>query len=222
MKLAIFGSGIGSTAETIMDMASLVVTNNPNAGIVKKAKDAGVPVEIVTREGKSLDQFGEELLQILKKYQIEFISQNGWELLTPANVIAEFEGRITNNHPAPLDPGYPDFGGKGMKGLAVHQAVLNFAKAVNRPFKSEIDIHLITDEFDKGELVAMREVEIMPDDTAETLQLRLKKIEKQLMKDFWIEVKRTGKITTIKRDSRVIRPGEEDILKQLKTQEALS
>src|ERR1700741_1696313 len=121
MKLAIFASGKGSTAEAILDKASLVITNDPEAGVIERAKNAGVPVEIVEREGKALEQFGEELLKVLKKYDIEFISQNGWELLTPGNVIKVFEVSITNNHPAPLDPVYPDFGGKGMKGLAVHQ-----------------------------------------------------------------------------------------------------
>jgi phosphoribosylglycinamide formyltransferase 1 len=221
MKLAIFGSGIGSTAEAIMDVASLVVTNNPHAGIIEKAEKAGVPVEIVDREGKSLEQFGEELLKVLKKYDIEFISQNGWELLTPGNVIKEYEGKITNNHPAPLDPGFPDFGGKGMKGLTVHQAVLNFAKSINRPFKTEIDIHLITEEFDKGELVATREVEILEDDTAETLQARLKKAEKELMKDFWEEVGKNGKIEIIKRGERVIKSDETGLLEKAK-QEAIA
>lgn len=218
MKLAIFASGIGSTAEAIFNLASLVITNNPDAGIIDKAKQAGLPVEIVEREGKSLEEFGKELLKVLKQYDIEFISQNGWELLTPANVIKEFEGRITNNHPAPLDPGYPDFGGKGMKGLTVHQAVLNFAKAVNRPFNSEIDIHLVTEEFDKGELVAKSEVEIKPEDTPETLQIRLKVVEKQLMKDFWEKVEDTGKIEVLKREKRVILPNEEKILDNAKNE----
>lgn len=216
MNLAIFASGLGSTAEAIFDKASLVVTNNPNAGIIEKAKQAGLPVEIVERNGKSLEEFGEELLRVLKKHQIEFISQNGWELLTPGNVIKEFEGKITNNHPAPLDPGYPDFGGKGMKGLAVHQAVLNFAKSVDRPFNTEIDIHLVTEEFDKGELVAIREVGIMPDDTPESLQMRLKEVEKKLMRDFWEEVAKTGKIEVIKREGRVVKQGEEQILEKAK------
>lgn len=216
MKLAIFASGIGSTAEAILNMASLVVTNNPGAGIIERAKNAGVPVEVVVREDKSLEEFGEGLLRVLKKHEIKFISQNGWELLTPSNVVTEFEGRITNNHPAPLDPGFPDFGGKGMKGLAVHKAVLNFAGAVNRPFKTEIDIHLVTEEFDKGELAALSEVEIMPGDTAQSLQTRVKEMEKLLMKDFWSKVEETGGIEPIKRRQRVILPGEDKILEEAK------
>ena len=216
MKLAILASGTGSTAEAIFDKASLVVTNNPHAGIIERARQVGLEVEVVEREGKSPEEFGEELLEVLKKHQIEFISQNGWELLTPANVVKAFEGKITNNHPAPLDPGYPDFGGKGMKGLAVHQAVLNFSKLVNRPFNTEIDIHLITEEFDKGELVAMREVEIKDSDTAESLQMRLKEVEKQLMRDFWDEVEEVGKIEVIKRTERVIRTSETELLSRSK------
>lgn len=221
MRLAILASGKGSTAEAIFDKASLVITNNPQAGIIEKAKLAGLAVEVVEREGKSLEEFGKELLQVLKKHQIEFISQNGWELLTPGNVIKEYEGKITNNHPAPLDPGYADFGGKGMKGLVVHQAVLNFKKTVDRPFNTEIDIHLITEEFDKGELVAIREVEIMPGDTPETLQARLKEVEKNLIRDFWDEVDKTGKIETFKRERRVILPSEVEILQKAK-QEAIT
>lgn len=216
MKLAILASGTGSTAEAIFDKASLVITNNPHAGIIERAKKFGLPVEIAERNGKSLEEFGEELLQVLKKYDIEFISQNGWELLTPVSVVKAFEGRITNNHPAPLDPGFPDFGGKGMKGLAVHQAVLNFAHSVKRPFKSEIDIHLVTEEFDKGELVAIHEVEIKDGDTAESLQMRLKEVEKQLIKDFWDEVEETGEIEVIHRKDRVVLSEEVAILEKAK------
>jgi len=215
-KLAILASGNGSTGEVLLDIASLVITNNPRAGIIEKAKNSGIPVEVVLREGKSLEEFGEELLNVLKEYKINYISQNGWETLTPGNVVKAFEGRITNNHPAPLDPGHPDFGGKGMKGLAVHQAVLNFAKKINRSFKTEIDIHLITAEFDKGELVAKADVEIKPDDTAESLQTRLKEVEKELLKEFWGKVKETGEIKTIKREERVILPEEKVLSEEVK------
>ncbi len=218
MKLAIFGSGIGSTAEAIFDKASLVVTNNSNAGIITKAKQAGLDVEVIEREGKSLEQFGEELLQVLRKHQIEFISQNGWELLTPSNVIKEFEGRITNNHPAPLDPGYPDFGGKGMKGLVVHQAVLNFFHKVKRGFNTEVCIHLVTPDLDKGHLLAYEPVEILDNDTAETLQTRVKEIEKKLMMEYWVNVEKDGELVPIQRDARLIKDEEFGILEEAKTE----
>jgi len=218
MRIAILASGAGSTAEVLFGKAAVVITNNPQAGVIEKAKSAGIPVEIVSNNFNDLEQFGKDILAALDKYNFDFISLNGWERIIPTNVLKRYAGKITNNHPAPLDPGHPDFGGKGMKGLAVHRAVLNFAKAVNRPFNTEIDIHLITEEFDKGELVAMREVEIKDGDTAESLQMRLKEAEKQLMKDFWYMVETIGNIEVIKREKRVILSGEESILEKVKAE----
>lgn len=212
MKLAIFASGKGTTAEVLFKYASLVVTNNPQAGIIQKAKNVGIPVEIVEKKDLNLEQFGERVIEILGKYNFDFISQNGWEMITPVNVCSKYKGRITNNHPAPLDPGFPDFGGKGMKGLAVHKAVLNFFHKVKRPFNTEVCIHLVTPELDKGELLAFEPVEILESDTAETLQSRVKEIEKKLMVNFWNNVEKAGKLIPIQREERLIKPEELGIL----------
>ncbi len=218
MRLAIFASGTGSTAEVLFKYTSVVLTNIPDAGVVERAKNAGVPVEIVERDGLSLEQFGEKILEVLSKYDFDFISQNGWEALTPGNVCAKFEGKITNNHPAPLDPGYPDFGGKGMKGLAVHQAVLNFSKKIQRPFNSEICIHLVNAQLDKGELLAIMPVEIKEGDEARTLQERVKEVEKGLISDFWGKVEKSMVLTPIQRGERLILPEEVTILEMAKAE----
>lgn len=204
MKLAILASGTGSTAEVLFKYASVVITNNPSAGVIQRAKNAGISVEIVEKNG--LD------LEVLGKYSFDFITQNGWEMITPSNVCQKYAGKITNNHPAPLDPGHPDFGGKGMKGLIVHQAVLNFFTKVKRPFNSEICIHLVNPELDKGELLAYKSVEIMENDTAQSLQARVKEVEKRLIAQFWEKAERDGKLIPIQRESRLIRPEEFGIL----------
>jgi phosphoribosylglycinamide formyltransferase 1 len=218
VKLAIFASGTGSTAEILFSKAAVVLTNIPDAGVIEKAKRSGVPVEIVERGELSLDEYGEKILQSLSKYNFDFISQNGWEMLTPAAVCQNYEGKITNNHPAPLDPGYPYFGGKGMKGLAVHQAVLNFYYRVKRPFNSEICIHLVNSELDKGELLAYEPVEIEEGDTAENLQYRVKEVEKRLIADFWEEVEKSGNLIPIKRSERLIKEEEFGMLDEAKSQ----
>ena len=218
MKLAIFAPGTGSTAEILFKYASVVLTNIPNAGVIEKAKNAGVPVEIIERDGLSLEQFGERILEVLSKYEFDFISQNGWEALTPPNVCARYAGKITNNHPAPLDPGYPDFGGKGMKGLTVHQAVLNFSKKIQRPFNSEICIHLVNAELDKGELLAIMPVEIKQNDEAQTLQDRVKEVEKGLIADFWRKVEINMTLTPIQRGERLILPEEISLLEMAKAE----
>lgn len=216
MKLAIFASGTGSTAEVLFKYASVVLTNVPNAGVIKKAKIAGIPVEVVEKDGMNLDQYGEKILDVLSKYSFDFISQNGWEMITPRNVCEEFAGKITNNHPAPLDPGYPDFGGKGMKGQVVHQAVLNFSKKMDREFKSEICIHLVNEELDKGGLLAFEPVEILDGDTAESLQERVKEVEKVLIAEFWEGIEKAGDLVPLQRNERVIKEEEFGILEEAK------
>lgn len=218
MKLAILASGIGSTAQVLFDCASVILTNNPNAGIIERARNLGIPVEIVEKNDLNLEEFGEKIIAALSKYDFDFISQNGWEMITPGNVCKKYEGKITNNHPAPLDPGHPDFGGKGMKGLAVHQAVLNFFHKVNRPFNTEICIHLVTSDLDKGQLLAYEPVEIMDQDTPEILQARVKETEKKLMGEFWGNVEKTGKLVPIQRTERLIKEEEFGILDEAKAQ----
>lgn len=221
MKIAIFASATGSTAEVLFRYAAVVVTNVHDAGVIEKAKKAGIPVEIVERDGLTLEQFGEKILEALGKYEFDFISQNGWEALTPASVCQKYAGRITNNHPAPLDPGYPDFGGKGMKGLVVHQAVLNFSRKIQRPFSSEICIHLVNEQLDRGELLAIMPVEIKGNDDAQTLQDRVKEVEKELIADFWGKVEGSMVLNPIQRGERLILPEEVSLLEMAKV-EALS
>lgn len=216
MKLAIFGSGSGSTAEVLFKYTVVVLTNNPNAGIIEKARSAGIPVEVVEKDGMNLDQYGEKILEVLSKYQFDFISQNGWEMITPVNVCEEFAGKITNNHPAPLDPGYPDFGGKGMKGLTVHQAVLNFAHKIQRPFNTEICIHLVNEELDKGELLGYVPVEILEGDTAQVLQDRIKEVERKFNVEFWNQVERDGQLKPMQRAERLILEDEVGLLAEAK------
>jgi len=218
MRLAIFASGTGSTAEVLFKYASVVLTNNPQAGVIEKAKNAGISVEVVERKELSLEQFGEKIIEVLRKYQFDYISQNGWEMITPVNVCKKYAGRITNNHPAPLDPGFSDFGGKGMKGLTVHQAVLHFAHKIQRPFNSEICIHLVNEELDKGELLGYAPVEILEKDTALILQDRLKEIEKKFNVEFWGEVERIGGLKPIQRAERLILENEVGLLAEAKAQ----
>lgn len=216
LKLAVLASGKGSTAQVLFKYASVVLTNNPEAGVIEKAKKAEVPVEIVEKNGLNLEQFGEKILEILSKYTFDFISQNGWEMITPANVCKKYKGAITNNHPAPLDPGHPDFGGKGMKGLVVHQAVLNFFHSVKRPFNSEICIHLVDEELDKGNLLAYEPVEILENDIPESLQARVKEVEKKLIAKFWDKVEMVRALVPIQRPKRLILPEEFGILDEAK------
>ncbi len=229
LNLAILASGSGSTGEGLFDKAVVVITNNPSAGVVDRAKKYHLPCEIMPRAkfnvldstGEvdvvlSREKYGAALIEIFQKYNVSFISQNGWSILTPANVITAYKNHIVNSHPGPLDPGHSDFGGKGMHGLAVHGAVLNFAKMIKRPFKTEVTLHKVTEKYDEGKLLAYTQVEIKPDDNPESLQERVKEAEKQQLIAFWAGVEKTGQLIEIDRPERLILPGEEEFLIEAK------
>lgn len=231
LNLAILASGSGSTAEPLFESASLIVTNNENAGIRERAQRSGIDCIVLSRKeylvykpNGEIDQeasrikYGQSLLAAFRIYEVTHISQNGWSIMTPINVLQAFSDKVINSHPAPLDPGFSDFGGIGMHGLAVHAAVLNFKRMINRPFEyTEVVLHQVTPEYDKGLAVAATLVPIDPNDTPESLQQRVKEAEKIQNKNFWNQVQQSGGvIKPIYRTQRLIYPVEEPILEEAK------
>lgn len=218
-----FISGEGTTMEAgiaavrneeVSDLkAACVVSSSYDIGGIRKASDQLVPVVVVRREdfrdesGKiNLKKYGRQLLSILKEYEATLITLNGWRYLIPENVIEEYEGRIFNQHPGSV----PEFGGKGMYGIRVHAARLNFLRAVGRDFWTEAVIQKVDKKFDEGAVVKSKKIEILPDDTPESLQKRVLSVEHELfvgfLKDF-----ASGNIREIERRSLVL-SGEEHIL----------
>lgn len=165
LRLAIFISGGGTTAEAIIKACKngelqgispcLVISSRKNAGGINITKGLGIPTFVVgPKKYKTSKQFGEALLALLKKYQIDIISQNGWLPLTPTNVVTAYRGKIINQHPGPLDPGRKyDFGGKGMYGARVIGARLIYSWLTKRDFWTEATTHLVTDKYDEGNLL---------------------------------------------------------------------
>jgi len=148
MKIALLISGGGSTMEAIIKAVQngvlkniepvLVISSKKDAGGIEKARALGIKNEdiliIRPKDFLSREDFGEKIISECKKRNVDFIGQYGWMVLTPENVIREYKNMIVNQHPGPLDMGEPDFGGKGMYGLRVHQARIEFVKKVNRDF----------------------------------------------------------------------------------------
>lgn len=236
MKKSILGilfSGSGSTAEVMVKairagkFANLTIgcaiTNNPEAKGIAKLQNLDVPVYIVqpttfrTIENK-LDRkaFGTAILDTLTKHHVTVITQNGWIPLTPRNVIEQFEGQIFNQHPGPV----PEFGGKGMMGIIVHDAVLRFQKKIRRRFPSEVVAHRVTTQLDEGAVVRKIAVPILPGDTPEMLQKRALPLEHKnqllLLEDIDI-----GNVKEIPpREKSLITPSEKEYLAAAK-QEAV-
>ena len=148
MKIAILASGAGSNAANIIQhfkntpvQISLIACNKADAGVFQIAKDNKIDSILLTKENfKTSDQFVNELQQ----RQIDLVILAGFLWLVPTNLVKAFADRIINIHPALL----PKFGGKGMYGHFVHEAV-HEAQEV----ESGITIHLVNEEFDKGKIL---------------------------------------------------------------------
>ncbi|MCO5267427.1 MAG: phosphoribosylglycinamide formyltransferase [Brumimicrobium sp.] len=171
-RIAIFASGSGSNALKMIDHfkenayseIALLVTNNPNAGILEKSKDL-VPQEIITNDQAN---DGEFLTDLMHLNGIDYIVLAGYLRKIPVDLIHFYPEQIINIHPALL----PNYGGKGMYGMNVHKAVYE-----NQEKESGITIHLVNELYDKGKTLYQHKVEIAPEDTPEMIQQKVLKVE---------------------------------------------
>ncbi len=230
MRIALFISGGGTTMEAIIKATQngslknvtpvLVIASNENAGGIEKARKLGIKNEdilvIKPKDFETREEFGEEILKETKKRNVDFIGQYGWMVMTPENVLTEYKGMIVNQHPAPLDTGRLDFGGPGMYGMRDHETRLCFVRKVNRDFWTEATAHRVTAKFDEGVILKRRQVPILENDTAESLQARVLPVEHEvqieLLKDF-----SEGKVSEFHREIPLVLKGEEGILEECKT-----
>jgi phosphoribosylglycinamide formyltransferase 1 len=172
-KIAIFASGSGTNMERIASFfaenrnveVSLVVCNNPNAGVIQRAERLGIPVEMIDR--KSFYDT-DSLTQKLKYFKIDLVVLAGFLWLVPNHLLKAFPERLINIHPALL----PSYGGKGMYGEKVHQAVI----AANERF-SGITIHYVNEHYDEGAVIFQQKIELAPDETPESLASRIHELE---------------------------------------------
>ena len=188
IRLCILFSGGGTTATAIYQACkngilsglveiALAITNKPKAGGIERLAAAGVQPDKIfvlqPHKGEPLEEYGEKVLSLCREHGATLIGQYGWTKLTPNNVVKEFLGRSINQHPGPLDPGHPGFGGQGMRGLAVHEAVLSFSRLTDRLPITKATAQRVGLEYDCGAVLHERPLLIRPDDTAESLSARL-------------------------------------------------
>jgi len=172
-RLAVFASGTGTNAENIgrffsghpLAVVSLILTNKKDAGVIRRAEELGIPCVVFSRE----DFYeSERILSILKVYRIDFIVLAGFLWLIPEYLISNYPKRIVNIHPALL----PKYGGKGMYGSRVHEAVID-----NRDKESGITIHYVNEEYDAGNIIFQAKCSISPSETPESLAAKVHKLE---------------------------------------------
>ena len=182
-NLIILASGGGTNAENIIKYfkansninVARVWTNNPAAGVIDRCKNLDVPCGILS---PNTCKDGDRLLDLLKKDQPSLIILAGYLKLIPKTVVEHYKNRIINIHPALL----PAYGGKGMYGENVHQAVIE-----NGESESGITIHYVNERYDEGELIIQESVAIEQGETTTSLAKKIHELE---MKWFPIAIER--------------------------------
>lgn len=172
-KIAIFASGSGSNAENIANYfkgnneleISLILSNKKDAYVLERAKNLKIPSIIFNKQQFSQS---DEIVKILKEKEIDLIVLAGFLWLIPSNLIEAFPNKIVNIHPALL----PNYGGKGMYGMKVHEAIV-----ANKENKTGITIHFVNEKYDEGKTIFQTTCEVLENDTAEDVAKKIHQLE---------------------------------------------
>ncbi|MFP4366184.1 MAG: phosphoribosylglycinamide formyltransferase [Bacteroidales bacterium] len=173
INIAVFASGSGTNFQALVDYfsdnrdinISLLLCNRPGAMVLERAERAGIKNFVFTRQELENTSVVKD---IMESHNIHFIVLAGFLLKIPKNILETWSDRIVNIHPALL----PKYGGKGMYGMKVHKAVIESGDRF-----SGITIHMINEEYDKGNIVSQHTCEVREDDTPESLAGRIHELE---------------------------------------------
>jgi phosphoribosylglycinamide formyltransferase-1 len=169
-----FGSGARTSAyESAVNIAALIC-NTPEAGALVRARSAGIPTVLVDHRGRSRDEFEKSLAAVIDSHQPALICLAGFLRILSPQFVRRYPNRILNTHPSLL----PAFGGKGMYGERVHEAVLAAGRTI-----TGCTVHIVTDEPDGGPIVAQRAVPVLSGDTTARLAERVQAGERRLYCD---------------------------------------
>lgn len=171
-KIAVLVSGGGSNLQSIIDSISsgylkdvsieYVISDRVDAFALERAKNAGIKTLVIERNAYK-QTLSEEIYKVLKE-KVDLIVLAGFLSIIKGTLLEEFRNKIINIHPSLI----PSFCGKGMYGLKVHEAALNYGVKV-----SGCTVHLVEEDTDAGAIILQRTVEVLSEDTKETLQKRI-------------------------------------------------
>lgn len=182
-KLAILASGIGTNLQAIIDAItsgelanteiSIVISNKKDAFALKRAESVGIKNAFLNPESFSANTlFNTELIKTIKIHNADLIILAGYTKILSNEFVNAFQNKIINIHPALL----PNFGGKGMYGKKVHEAVLN-----SRVKETGCTTHFVTNEVDTGPIIDQIKIPVLAGDTVETLSKRVLNEEHKLL-----------------------------------------
>jgi formyltetrahydrofolate-dependent phosphoribosylglycinamide formyltransferase len=183
-RVAVFVSGSGTNLQALLDRflprgpdraaeIVCVVSDRPGIGALERAARANVPAHVVApRDHPDAAGFADALLRALRAHRAEFVVLAGYLRLVPAPVVEAYRDRMINIHPGPL----PAFGGPGLYGRRVHEAVLAAGLRVTGP-----TVHFVDERYDTGPIIAQWPVPVRADDTPETLAERVLRAEHRIL-----------------------------------------
>lgn len=175
-KIAVFASGNGTNAENIINYfrtsgadaeVAVVVTNRADAGVIVRARNLGVPVEVMTRAEINDRQ---RMLGVVDAYGIDAVVLAGFLLMVPGFLLERFPDRVLNIHPSLL----PKYGGRGMYGHHVHEAVVAAGETM-----TGITVHMVSEECDGGRIVFQASVAVDPSDTPADVEMKVHSLERE-------------------------------------------
>ena len=174
LNLVVFASGNGTTLQAIIDAIknkeldakiNLVVSNNRNAYALERAKNDNISTYVI--QNKDFNLQDEELCTILSSYKIDLIVLAGYLKMVGPKLLDKYI--IINTHPSLL----PKYGGKGMYGMKVHNAVVQAGETI-----SGVTLHYVNSEYDKGNIIAQTKIDVLSNDTAEDVSAKVQAVEK--------------------------------------------
>lgn len=191
MRVAVLASGGGTNLQALLDTCQgsaparivVVISNKATAGALQRARKAGVATEVLDDPSD-----GAKIVSLLCSYDTGLVVLAGYLKLVPEVVVQAYENRMLNIHPALL----PSFGGPGMYGHHVHEAVLASGATVSGP-----TVHIVTTEYDRGPIVAQWPVPVSADDTPDTLAARVLEVEHQLLPAVVLAAARAGRVVRL-------------------------
>jgi phosphoribosylglycinamide formyltransferase-1 len=181
LNLCVLASGRGSNLKSIIrsqksgkisSKVAIVISNKSNSGALNIAKSYQIPnFHLSQKMFTSENEYVNNFFELLRNYDIDLIVLAGYMKLIPVDIVKKFKNRIINIHPALI----PSFCGKGLYGLKVHEAVLNYGAKV-----TGVTVHLVDEEYDTGPIVLQKTLKVKDDDTPESLQKRVLKWEHKM------------------------------------------
>lgn len=193
-RVAVFASGGGTDFQSIIDAnercgfceIACLIASKEGIGAIERAKKHGIDQAVFQKKDyPDLEELYAKLNEYLIEKKVDYIVLAGWLKIIPDSFIKCFQDRIINIHPSLI----PSFCGAGYYGLKVHQAVLDYGAKI-----TGCTVHFVNEIADGGAIIAQRAVEVLDDDTAESLQKRVLKVEHELL-PFCVEKLCSGKIT---------------------------